>query len=110
MKGVIIGSDLLEHNGDVKIIETNTNTTIYNRGAEMLEYDGLFDMLNSNGITEFHFIWTETDAFIPLYEPYKFKEILEQKISKLPSLKINKEIQDLYEFRFNDIEIQKNIE
>ena len=29
MKGVIIGSDLLEHNGDVKFIETNTNTTIY---------------------------------------------------------------------------------
>ena len=26
MKGVIIGSDLLEHNGDVKFIETNTNT------------------------------------------------------------------------------------
>jgi hypothetical protein len=82
MKGVIIGSDLLEHNGDVKFIETNTNTTIYNRGAEMLEYDSLFDMLNSNGITEFHFIWTETDAFIPLYEPYKFKEILEQKCSE----------------------------
>jgi hypothetical protein len=82
MKGVIIGSDLLEHNGDVKFIETNTNTTIYNSGAEMLEYDGLFDMLNSNGITEFHFIWTETDAFIPLYEPYKFKEILEQRCSE----------------------------
>ena len=25
MKGVIIGSDLLEHNGDVKFIETNTS-------------------------------------------------------------------------------------
>ena len=82
MKGVIIGSDLLEHNGDVKFIETNTNTTIYNQGAEMLEYDGLFNMLNSNGITEFHFIWTETDAFTPLYEPYKFKEILEQKCTE----------------------------
>jgi hypothetical protein len=82
MKGVIIGSDLLEHNGDVKFIETNTNTTIYNQGASMLDYDGLFDMLNSNGITEFHFIWTETDAYTPLYEPYKFKQILEQKCSE----------------------------
>jgi hypothetical protein len=81
MKGVIIGSDLLEHNGDVKFIETNTNTTIYNKGAEMLDYDSLFDMLSSNGITEFHFIWTEKDAFTPLYEPYKFKEILEQRCS-----------------------------
>jgi hypothetical protein len=82
MKGVIIGSDLLEHNGDVKFVETNTNTTIYNQGAEMLDYDGLFDMLTSNGITEFHFIWTETDAFTPLYEPYKFKEILEERCSE----------------------------
>jgi hypothetical protein len=82
MKGVIIGSDLLEHNGDVKFIETNTNATIYNHGAEMLDYDSLFDMLTSNGITEFHFIWTESDAFTPLYEPYKFKEILEEKCSE----------------------------
>lgn len=82
MKGVIIGSDLLEHNGDVKFVEINTNTTIYNQGAEMLDYDSLFNTLNSKGITEFHFIWTETDAFTPLYEPYKFKEILEQKCSE----------------------------
>jgi hypothetical protein len=82
MKGVIIGSDLLEHNGDVKFIETNTNTTIYNQGADMLDYDGLFNMLNSNSINEFHFIWTETDAFTPLYEPFKFKEILKQKCSE----------------------------
>ena len=81
MKGVIIGSDLLEHNGNVKFIETNTNTTIYNKGAEMLDYDSLFDMLTSNGITEFHFIWTEKDAFTPLYEPYKFREIIEQRCS-----------------------------
>ena len=82
MKGVIIGSDLLEHNGDVKFLEINTNTTIYNSGADLLDYDSLFSMLNSNGITEFHYIWTETDAFTPLYEPYKFKEILEQKCSE----------------------------
>jgi hypothetical protein len=82
MKGVIIGSDLLEHNGDVKFIETNTNTTIYNQGAEMLDYGGLFNMLNSNGISEFHFIWTETDAYIPLYESFKFKQILEEKCSE----------------------------
>jgi hypothetical protein len=79
MKGVIIGSDLLEHNGDVKFIETNTNTTIYNQGAEMLDYDSLFDVLNSNGIVEFHFIWTEIDAYAPLYQEYRFKEILEQR-------------------------------
>ena len=79
MKATIIGSDLLEYNGDVKIIEINTNTTIYNSGAEMLEYDGLFQMLANNSISEFHFIWTESDAYLPLNEPYKFKEILQQK-------------------------------
>jgi hypothetical protein len=79
MKGVIIGSDLLEHNGNVKFLEINTNTTIYNRGAEMLDYDELFSILSSSAITEFHYIWTETDAFTPLYEPYKFKEILQEK-------------------------------
>ena len=81
MKGVIIGSDLLEHNGDVKFLEINTNTTIYNQGAEMLDYDSLFSILSSSAITEFHYIWTETDAFTPLYEPYKFKKILEERCS-----------------------------
>jgi len=79
MKGVIIGSDLLERNGDVKFLEINTNTTIYNQGADMLDYDSLFSVLNANGITEFHYIWTETDSFTPLYEPYRFKQILEEK-------------------------------
>jgi hypothetical protein len=82
MKGVIIGSDLLEHNGDVKFLEINTNTTIYNQGADLLDYDSLFGVLTANGITEFHYIWTETDAFTPLYESYKFKEILEEKCSE----------------------------
>ena len=81
MKGVIIGSDLLEHNGDVKFLEINTNTTIYNQGAEMLDYDSLFSILSSSAITEFHYIWTETVAFTPLYEPYKFKKILEERCS-----------------------------
>jgi hypothetical protein len=81
MKGVIIGSDLLEHNGDVKFLEINTNTTIYNRGADMLDYDGLFSTLSSSGVTEFHYIWTETDAFTPLYEPYRFKQILQERCS-----------------------------
>lgn len=79
MKGTIIGSDLLEHNGGVKFLEINTNTTIYNDGADYLDYDALFDMLNSNNINEFHFIWTEVDAYFPLTSEFKFKKILEEK-------------------------------
>lgn len=79
MKATIIGSDLLEYNDDVKIIEINTNTTIYNEGAEILDYDPLFQVLIDNNITEFHFIYTETDSHLPVNEPYRFKKILEEK-------------------------------
>ena len=79
MKGTIIGSDLLEHNGSVKFLEINTNTTIYNSGADMLDYDALFNMLNENNINEFHFIWTEGDSYFPVYERFRFRDILQEK-------------------------------
>lgn len=79
MKATIIGSDFLQQNGEVKFLEINTNTTIYNQGADLLDYTPLFNMLSDNGITEFHYIWTEGDAFKPLTEPYRFKSILQTK-------------------------------
>ena len=82
MKGTIIGTDLLEYNDSVKILETNTNTTIYNDGAELLEYDALFTMLVANSITEFHYIWTEVDSHRPGNQPYRFKVLLEEKCSE----------------------------
>lgn len=82
MKATIIGSDLLVKNGEVSILEINTNTTIYNEGAELLDYDGLFGMLIDNNIDEFHFIFTETDSHLPLYEPYRFKQKLIDKCNQ----------------------------
>ncbi len=79
MKATIIGSDLLQSGESVKFLEINTNTTIYNEGADLLDYTSLFTMLVSNGITEFHFIWTDGDAYKPLTEQYRFKKILEEK-------------------------------
>lgn len=79
MKATIIGSDLLQSNNSVKLLEINTNTTIYNQGADLLDYDSLFTMLNENSINEFHFIWTEVHSYKPLTEQYRFKKILEQK-------------------------------
>ena len=79
MKATIIGSDLLEKNGDVKFLEINTNTTIFNSGADFLNYDALFDVLESNSITEFHFIYTEDSSHIPSEESFKFKDILQQR-------------------------------
>jgi len=82
MKATIIGSDLLEKNGSVKFLEINTNTTIYNTGADLLDYTALFDVLTTNNITEFHFIWTEVDSYTPLVEPFRFKEILQEKCAE----------------------------
>ena len=79
MKATIIGSDLLQSGNSVKFLEINTNTTIYNEGADLLDYSPLFDMLTTNNITEFHFIWTETDAYKPTTEQFRFKNILEAK-------------------------------
>jgi hypothetical protein len=79
MKATIIGSDLLQTENSVKFLEINTNTTIYNEGADLLDYTSLFDVLTTNNITEFHFIWTEGDAYKPLTEQYRFKKILEEK-------------------------------
>ena len=79
MKGTIIGSDFLQKDGTVKFLEINTNTTIYNEGADLLDYDALFNMLNSNNITDFHHIWTEGDAHAPLNQPNRFKQILQAK-------------------------------
>ncbi len=56
MKGTIIGTDLLEQNDSVKILEINTNTTIHNSGADMLTYDVLFNVMVDNNITELHFV------------------------------------------------------
>ena len=79
MKGTIIGSDLLEHNGDVKFLEINTNTTIYDSGADLLDYVSFFNMLIENNISELHFIWTELDAFFPKDGEFTFKNRLKEK-------------------------------
>ena len=79
MKATIIGSDLLQTGDSVKFLEINTNTTIYNEGADFLDYTSLFTMLVDNNITEFYLIWTEGDAYKPLTEQYRFKKILEEK-------------------------------
>mgnify|MGYP001070950552 CR=1 FL=1 len=65
MKATILGTDLLQDNGSVKILEINTNTAIYNVGAEFLDYDALFNVLTSNNIDEFHFIYTENKSAAP---------------------------------------------
>jgi hypothetical protein len=83
MKGLIIGTDLLEQNSSVKILEINTNVTIFNEGADYLDYDSFFAVLLSNDIQELHFIYNEIDAIarINTGEPFLFEERLKSKCS-----------------------------
>ena len=83
MKGTIIGTDLLEKNDSVKILEINTNTTIYNSGADMLDYDAFFAVLTTNNINELHFIYTESTSYAPLPSEFRFEEKLKEKCTEL---------------------------
>jgi hypothetical protein len=78
MKGTIIGSDLLEFNNSVKILEINTNTTIFNSAADLLDYTSFFEMLVNNNITELHFIYNSNDAYISDTNTYNF--VFEEKL------------------------------
>jgi hypothetical protein len=83
MKGTIIGTDLLEKGDSVKILEINTNTTIYNSGADMLDYDTFFSVLTGNNITELHFIYTESSSHTPLPSEFRFERRLIDKCTEL---------------------------
>lgn len=80
MKGTIIGSDLLQKDDSVQIIEINTNTTIFNSGAELLDYDPLFSVLIQNNITELHFIYTAGSSYLPTNaNSFVFEDKLKEK-------------------------------
>jgi hypothetical protein len=72
MKGTIIGSDLLEFNNSVKILEINTNTTIFNSAVDLLDYTIFFEMLVNNNINELHFIYNEFEALLADTDVYTF--------------------------------------
>jgi len=80
MKGTIIGTDLLQKNDSVQVIEINTNTTIFNSGAELLDYNPLFSVLVQNNITELHFIYTAGSSYFPANASnFTFEDKLKEK-------------------------------
>ena len=84
MKATILGTDLLQHGDSVKILEINTNAAIYNVGAEFLDYTALFDVLTSNNITEFHFIYVDEKAQAPNgAEDFIFEDKIKEKCTEL---------------------------
>lgn len=84
MKATILGTDLLQHGDSVKILEINTQAGIYNVGAEFLDYTALFDVLASNNITEFHFIYVDEKAQAPNgAEDFIFEDKIKEKCTEL---------------------------
>ena len=84
MKATILGTDLLQHGDSVKILEINTNAAIYNNGAEFLDYTALFNVLTSNNITEFHFIYVDEKAQAPNgAEDFIFEDKIKEKCIEL---------------------------
>jgi len=58
MRGLIVGTDLLEYNDTVKIIELNTNTGIPNKVMAHIDVTPFFNKLIEFEINELHFIYT----------------------------------------------------
>lgn len=65
MKGVIIGTDLLQNdNGDVKVLEINSNVGIYQDSIDYFDFDGFITLLLDNSINELHFIFDTNEINI----------------------------------------------
>ena len=65
MKGLLIASDLmLDELGEPKIIEMNTNGGIVDSMVNEFNYDDLVTVLTENNITEFHYIWNDTNVVL----------------------------------------------
>jgi hypothetical protein len=60
MKAVIIGTDLLkDSNGNLRIIETNTNVDVHNKIVPSLDWGSFRQFLIDNSINNLHLILTE---------------------------------------------------
>ena len=72
MKAVIIGTDLLkDSNGNLRIVETNTNVDIHNKIVPDLDWDSFKQFLIDNSINELELI-TTTGNLIPTERDGRF--------------------------------------
>lgn len=60
MKGLILGTDFLkDSDGNLRIIETNTNVDIHNKIVPQLDWNAFKQFLIDNSITHLHLIYTD---------------------------------------------------
>jgi len=77
MKAVITGMDFVEtSNGDVKLLEINTNIALVSPHTSFFDFDGLISFCNQNSITKLIFIYTESNV------DTNFRETLTTKCSE----------------------------
>jgi len=63
MKAVITGIDFVEtSNGDVKLLEVNTNISLVSPYTSFFNFDALMTFCNDNSLTKLVFIYTEINA------------------------------------------------
>lgn len=100
MKGVIIGTDLLQNdNGDVKVLEINTSVGIYQDSNEYFDFDGFISLLLDNSINELHFIFSGSDVNIQNTPNFGREETLRE-ISFLSRLKNKSEESNITFFEY----------
>jgi hypothetical protein len=76
MKGVIVGTDLLQdENGELKVLEINTSVGLYQDGNQYLDLTEFFNLLTGNSINELHFIYNESDVNIQNTKNYQSQNL-----------------------------------
>jgi hypothetical protein len=76
MKGVIVGTDLLQdENGELKVLEINTSVGLYQDGNQYLDLTEFFNILTDNSINELHFIYNESDVNIVNTKNYQTQNL-----------------------------------
>ena len=60
MKGTLFSADFIEDsNGDLRLLELNTDTAVTDNGLAYINFNGLVDIISTNSISEVHVISKE---------------------------------------------------
>ena len=67
MRALILGSDFVKlPNGDIKVLEVNTNTGVLTKGVQYLDFSPIEQLITSNSFTEVHLIFNDRNFLMLL--------------------------------------------
>jgi hypothetical protein len=91
MKALILGTDFLKDSeGNLKIIETNTNVDVHNQITEELDWVTFKQFLIDNSINNLHFIYTEGNFIIN-------ENIVDRKNPEFPKTSLKDKMSEIME-------------